>query len=79
MALEAGIPILPVGVQGTEQILRKDSALVWPGEAKVRIGAPIDTAPYRDRPDGKEALMERVRQEIAALAEVPAASDQPAG
>ncbi len=68
MALETGAAILPMGISGTEKILPKDSALVWSGPVTVRIGQPIDTAPYRERP--KEELMDRVRGEIARLAGV---------
>jgi 1-acyl-sn-glycerol-3-phosphate acyltransferase len=67
MAIETGLPILPVGIQGTEHILRKDSALLFSGPATVRIGKPIDTAPYKDKPNGKEELLERVQKEIASL------------
>lgn len=43
MAIEAGVPILPVGIAGTEAILRAHSWVVRPGRVGLEIGAPLPT------------------------------------
>lgn len=57
--------IVPVGVRGTYEVMPRHRFSVVPGHARVRIGAPIETADYPV--SRKRELMERVREEIAAL------------
>lgn len=44
IAIKAGVPVVPVGIVGTREILPMDSLLVRGGEARLRIGEPIPTA-----------------------------------
>lgn len=44
LALEAQVPVLPVAVSGTRDLLPRASLAIRPGEVVVRIGAPIPTA-----------------------------------
>lgn len=46
IAIEQGLPILPVSVSGSNQILRKGSYRINPGTIDVVIGKPIDTSGY---------------------------------
>ncbi|MEW6220584.1 MAG: lysophospholipid acyltransferase family protein [Thermodesulfobacteriota bacterium] len=77
LALKAGVPVVPVAVAGTYQILPKGKLLVNPGSIAIRIGRPI---PTRDRkPADKQLLADEVRQAVARLLgeeTAPAASDQ---
>jgi 1-acyl-sn-glycerol-3-phosphate acyltransferase len=41
IAKSAKVPLVPVGIQGTHAVLRRDSWLPEPGRVVVRIGAPI--------------------------------------
>jgi 1-acyl-sn-glycerol-3-phosphate acyltransferase len=66
LALKSGLPILPVGIQGTRAIQRKGNWAIHPGAAVISYGAPIDPAAYGLRRKG--ALMEEVRVRIAELA-----------
>lgn len=44
LAIKAGVPLVPLGIQGTEKILPTGSLTVLPGPAILRIGRPIPTA-----------------------------------
>lgn len=66
MAIEAGARIIPVGIQGTEKVLRpKTLEFNLDREVSVDIGMPIDASRYTL--EQKELLMEEVRKSIAEL------------
>jgi 1-acyl-sn-glycerol-3-phosphate acyltransferase len=44
IAIKAGVPAVPLGLNGTREILPMDSLLVKPGEVVLRIGESIPTA-----------------------------------
>lgn len=46
MALERGLPILPVTVNGSRKVLPKKSLVFTPGTIEVVVGDPIDTREY---------------------------------
>jgi 1-acyl-sn-glycerol-3-phosphate acyltransferase len=62
LAYEAGVPVVPVSVHGTETMMRKGSARIFPGTAHVKYHQPLDPAAYADR----ESLMAAVRDSIAS-------------
>ncbi len=74
IALKAGLPIVPVGIEGARRVLAKGSYLVRPGRIVVRFGEPLPTAGLGVTSKGE--LMERVRAAILELRGGPAA--QPA-
>ena len=41
VALKRGVPIVPVGIGGTERVMRKGSKMIWPHKCHVTVGAPI--------------------------------------
>ena len=47
LALEAGVPIVPVIIHGSWQILRPATLRVRPGSVRVRFLEPVDVRPYR--------------------------------
>jgi 1-acyl-sn-glycerol-3-phosphate acyltransferase len=63
MALEAGVPILPMTILGTRAIWPKGSMAIKPGTATVVFHSPIHPNNFPDR----EALMEAVRTSIASV------------
>jgi 1-acyl-sn-glycerol-3-phosphate acyltransferase len=65
MAIEAGVPILPVALRGTYDIMPKHRLLIRPAEVTLAIGAPIATSGYD--PSGKAALMDEVRGALQRL------------
>jgi 1-acyl-sn-glycerol-3-phosphate acyltransferase len=64
LALRAGVPICPVTIEGSAKLMPKNSWRITPGDVRVRIGAPIDPAPFA--PDDREGLMRAVREAIVA-------------
>jgi len=62
MALEKGIPILPVTVNGSRKILPKKSLVFRPGTIEVVVSDPIDTAGWPK--DRMRDLMDRTRNVI---------------
>ena len=62
LAMEAGAPVVPVSIHGTEGMMAKGSVQVRPGTAYITFHEPLDPAQFASRED----LMEAVREEIAS-------------
>lgn len=62
MAIEAGVPIVPVALKGTFAIMPKNQLLIRPQKVSMVIGEPVATAGYGLH--AKEALMKEVRNAI---------------
>jgi 1-acyl-sn-glycerol-3-phosphate acyltransferase len=48
MAMDLGLPILPVTISGTEKVLPAGTFDLFPGRARLSIHPPIDVTPYED-------------------------------
>lgn len=64
MALDLQLPILPVSIQGTREILPSDTLDLYPGRATMIIHPPIPVADYGTA--RLHELMEHTRRVIAA-------------
>jgi len=64
IAIEAGIPIVPVACAGAHRIMRKNSLIVRPGKVTVRFGMPIDASAYTV--EQRDELAQRVHDAVAA-------------
>jgi 1-acyl-sn-glycerol-3-phosphate acyltransferase len=62
MAIDSGIPIVPVIITGTRAIMPKGRIRVCPGHVSMVIHKPIETSTYTR--ETKKALMEKVRRVI---------------
>jgi 1-acyl-sn-glycerol-3-phosphate acyltransferase len=62
MAIDSGVPIVPVVITGTRAIMPKGKFRVYPGQVSMVIHKPIDTSTYTR--ETKEALMEKIRSVI---------------
>ncbi|MDQ2900002.1 MAG: 1-acyl-sn-glycerol-3-phosphate acyltransferase [Acidobacteriota bacterium] len=69
VAIKAGVPIVPMGIVGTREVLPIHDWLVRPGTVRLVVGEPIPTAglTVQDRGD----LTGRLREAIAALIDAP--------
>jgi 1-acyl-sn-glycerol-3-phosphate acyltransferase len=67
LALEAGLPVVPISLVGTRHVMRKGRLAVYPGHVRLVIHDPIDSAGL-SRADAKK-FGERVRQIIRRIAE----------
>jgi 1-acyl-sn-glycerol-3-phosphate acyltransferase len=67
LAIEAGVPVLPVAVYGTAEGMPKGSPWVRPARPRARILEPVETAGMSDADTTR--LRDRVRERIAAAVE----------
>ncbi len=67
LAIEAGVPVVPVAIAGSRDVMPKNTFRFRPGLVRVNIGEPIPTEglAYSDR----KSLMERTRASMIALHE----------
>lgn len=65
MALDTGVPLLPVAVAGTRDVLPSGSTTLSPGPVGIAFGTPIEVA-GRARSE-RQALTEELRVAVAAL------------
>ncbi len=65
LAIQVGVPVVPVGIRGARDVMRKGSLRVRPGTIEVNIGEPIpvEGLGFRDR----DVLTRRARTAVAAL------------
>lgn len=71
LAKAAGVPIVPIGLRGTADILPKHQKDLRSGRVEVHVGAPID-------PGASDLgeLLNEVRERICELSELPPAPDR---
>jgi 1-acyl-sn-glycerol-3-phosphate acyltransferase len=67
LALEAGLPVVPISVVGSRHVMLKGRLATYPGDVKLVVHDPIDTEGMADA-DPRE-FAERVRRIIAPMAE----------
>ncbi len=70
LALNAGVPVLPVAMIGTDRVLPPGHKIPRPSRIEVRIGAPMDLQAYQGQPAGarqRRAVTDEVMQAIRAL------------
>ena len=73
IAVRAGVPIVPIAIRGTHEILPKHSLVPRPGEVEVIIGKPICTSGLSEKE--VRSLMDTVHSAIESRLEpVPASS-----
>jgi 1-acyl-sn-glycerol-3-phosphate acyltransferase len=64
MALELGLPILPISISGSRHVLPPDTLWLLPGSIRIQVHPPIDPAAYG--PDGRDHLVADVHATIAS-------------
>ena len=70
LAIQAGVPVFPMTILGSREVLPKGSLRIRPGTITVQVGDPID--PREFTVEQKELLMARVRTAMeTALAAGP--------
>jgi 1-acyl-sn-glycerol-3-phosphate acyltransferase len=63
MAIQAGVPVIPVSIAGAQNLMRKGSWKIFGGDVTVHFGQPIDGAQYDL--DQRDELLERVESRVA--------------
>lgn len=64
VALDAGLPILPVSISGTRHLLPSGTLKLLPGRVRIQIHPPIDVSRYTV--EDRERLMDDVARAIEA-------------
>lgn len=62
LAMQAGVPVVPVAIEGAIQALPPDGFAVRPELIRVRIGVPIASTDI-----DRDALIERAHQQVVAM------------
>jgi 1-acyl-sn-glycerol-3-phosphate acyltransferase len=63
LAIKSGVPVVPITITGSRDIMPRDRLTVTSGEIQIQMGHPIETQDYslKDR----KSLMEKVRKAIS--------------
>ncbi len=61
LATKAGVGVVPVTIEGSGKLMPKNRWTITPGLIHVRVGKPIDPAPFKEN---REGLMVAVRDVI---------------
>ena len=64
LAIEAGVPIVPVSISGAQHLMRKGEWTMRSGEIVVRFGPPVDASQYTM--ERRMELLARVEELVAA-------------
>lgn len=64
LALQMGVPVVPVAIRGGRNVLPKGALRIRPGHIDVIFGAPVAASSYTL--ETKDALIAEVRERIAA-------------
>jgi 1-acyl-sn-glycerol-3-phosphate acyltransferase len=67
LALEAGLPVVPLSIVGSRHVMLKGRLATYPGSVRLLVHPPIDTRGLSG--SDARAFAERVRQVIAPVAE----------
>lgn len=69
IAIKAGVPIVPVGIGGSERVMPKGSKMIYPRKVHVVIGAPIvaDTGAGRVTRSARAAMTAQLSSELQRL------------
>lgn len=65
LAIEAGVPVVPVALTGTREAMPRGSLLLRPGRVRVSVGEPIPTEGLST--ENRHQLLGRVRAAMADL------------
>lgn len=80
LAIRARVPLIPIGLAGTHDLLPMGGSYFQPGPIRLTIGEPIETGGFTIRQAGE--LTERLREAVRDLCPDPGSPDErslPAG
>jgi len=69
LALQTGVPVVPLGISGSRAVMPKGSFRIRPGHIRIRVGEPIPTSGMEHEDRGP--LLNRARSAVAELMEDP--------
>ena len=57
LAIKSGVPLVPVAITGTYNVLPKGRLLVRAGQVRIKVGQPIDSKKYKSKDKNELALL----------------------
>jgi 1-acyl-sn-glycerol-3-phosphate acyltransferase len=70
LAIQAGLPVVPVGISGSRHVMLKSRLMVKPGNVTFVVRPPIETASrYQPTVEDAKRLADDVRAQIRAIVE----------
>ena len=78
LAMESGVPVIPVTLLGTYESWPKTRFALRPGTATVLFHPPVDPRAYPDRDSLMQAVSETIESALPAERREPASDRQPA-
>jgi 1-acyl-sn-glycerol-3-phosphate acyltransferase len=75
LAVQAGVPVIPIAISGSGKVLPPRSLWVRPGPVVVRFLSSIDVSPFQ--PDDPRGLLEAVHRAIAEQLEAAPSEHRP--
>jgi 1-acyl-sn-glycerol-3-phosphate acyltransferase len=69
LALQAGVPVIPVAIAGSYRVLPPGTLKISPGPVRVRFHPPIEIEGFL--PDDHDGLLEQVHEQIRRSIEQP--------
>lgn len=66
LAIQAGLPLVPISVDGSRLVMRKGSLVTRPGHVRLVVHAPVSTTGLEATADAARDLAHRVREIIRA-------------
>jgi 1-acyl-sn-glycerol-3-phosphate acyltransferase len=81
LAIDAGVPVIPVAIRGAGEAMPADRAVIRPSEVRVQILAPIPTTGLSAADvDGlREEARSRIAEALGAAPATPSGSGRPRG
>lgn len=78
LAFHSGVPIVPLAIKNSRNVLKKGSFLIWPGKVELEFGDPVLFG--EELKDNKEAQRQeaaRLQQWVASIVESDLPEDSP--
>jgi 1-acyl-sn-glycerol-3-phosphate acyltransferase len=67
LARNAGVPVVPIAIEGTGDVLPRSTFKIRPGKVRFKIGEPIETTEFGASNHEIDRLRQRVRNAMIAL------------
>lgn len=70
LAIQAGLPVVPVAISGSRHVMLKNRLMVMPGKVRLVVRPPIETAGhYAETVQDARRLGDEVREQIRTIVE----------
>jgi 1-acyl-sn-glycerol-3-phosphate acyltransferase len=71
LAIQAGLPIVPISVAGSRHVMLKNRLMTCPGRVRLTVHAPVSTAGLDATAEGARRIAQQVRETVRAGVDEP--------